>query len=364
MTNSPLSTTSNEQSISCDNDATDHCESQLVTTSKNSSDDCQYNNNNNELIVTDKHFNGYDQDGDVLTIDMERLNCERQMKMEQLMKEQEELDVLVEKVFAKHARDRMNMADTIKQMESHAESIIDNALNVLLRSSSNSTTAHDLDQEELDAVLRQRRIDLQNEREQWLKTTEQEDKLLSECVSNEAEERRRKSMNEIAKKMAEVDLLVLSKSGKEREKYDVICSEIMNDHNILEDFVVSMRERADERSVMLQSQIDLIERALLDISLIEMNRRNEKVDTNAVKEECSSETNTATTSQPTPSSGHRSIIRAHYEEECVVCMSNSVKLLISPCGHVCLCEECATSLDDCPMCRTRITNRILLSGTN
>ena len=44
-------------------------------------------------------------------------------------------------------------------------------------------------------------------------------------------------------------------------------------------------------------------------------------------------------------------------EECVICMDGAKTHLLSPCGHQCVCAECAESLMErlvpvCPTCRT------------
>ncbi|KHN85576.1 Mitochondrial fission process protein 1 [Toxocara canis] len=74
------------------------------------------------------------------------------------------------------------------------------------------------------------------------------------------------------------------------------------------------------------------------------------VDQSAINKKGSS-TSDSTSLNPTSSSSH-SIVKARYEEECVVCMDRPVKLLISPCGHVCICEQCSLSVEECPLCRT------------
>lgn len=44
--------------------------------------------------------------------------------------------------------------------------------------------------------------------------------------------------------------------------------------------------------------------------------------------------------------------------ECVICMDNPYDVVIVPCGHYCICEECsvrlAASRMNCPICRGRI----------
>lgn len=47
-------------------------------------------------------------------------------------------------------------------------------------------------------------------------------------------------------------------------------------------------------------------------------------------------------------------------EECVVCMDGPRSHVIAPCGHKCLCANCASTcpaqMTKCPMCRVNITN--------
>lgn len=46
------------------------------------------------------------------------------------------------------------------------------------------------------------------------------------------------------------------------------------------------------------------------------------------------------------------------DEKCLICMTNSIDVMISPCNHMCLCSECTESLKSntnlCPMCRRTI----------
>lgn len=44
--------------------------------------------------------------------------------------------------------------------------------------------------------------------------------------------------------------------------------------------------------------------------------------------------------------------------DCVVCLSNEKDTVFVPCGHYYCCLECSTRLKDCPICRTRILQKI------
>lgn len=44
--------------------------------------------------------------------------------------------------------------------------------------------------------------------------------------------------------------------------------------------------------------------------------------------------------------------------KCVICFENPKQVIILPCGHVCLCEECSNRiLLSCPMCRKDIVSK-------
>ena len=59
------------------------------------------------------------------------------------------------------------------------------------------------------------------------------------------------------------------------------------------------------------------------------------------------------------SSNDRTSVMIHDREHCVVCMSTKKTHLLVPCGHMCVCEGCAASIQNvnredrkCPICRT------------
>ncbi|XP_011875936.1 PREDICTED: mitochondrial ubiquitin ligase activator of NFKB 1 [Vollenhovia emeryi] len=46
------------------------------------------------------------------------------------------------------------------------------------------------------------------------------------------------------------------------------------------------------------------------------------------------------------------------DQICVVCRTNAREIILLPCGHVCICEDCSVSINNnCPICRTQITHR-------
>ncbi|EZA62430.1 hypothetical protein DMN91_003756 [Ooceraea biroi] len=46
------------------------------------------------------------------------------------------------------------------------------------------------------------------------------------------------------------------------------------------------------------------------------------------------------------------------DQICVVCKTNAREIILLPCGHVCICEDCSASINNnCPICRTQITQK-------
>uniref|UniRef100_A0A8C4F7I4 RING-type domain-containing protein n=1 Tax=Dicentrarchus labrax TaxID=13489 RepID=A0A8C4F7I4_DICLA len=60
-----------------------------------------------------------------------------------------------------------------------------------------------------------------------------------------------------------------------------------------------------------------------------------------------------TPSAPSPVEGPGS-------SECVVCMESGSQVIFLPCGHVCCCQVCSDALQNCPLCRNNISQRIRL----
>lgn len=45
-------------------------------------------------------------------------------------------------------------------------------------------------------------------------------------------------------------------------------------------------------------------------------------------------------------------------ELCVVCRENPKEVVLLPCGHVCICEDCSDDVTNlCPVCRAEIQSR-------
>eukprot|EP00922_Rhytidocystis_sp_ex-Travisia-forbesii_P001756 GHVS01002482.1.p1 GENE.GHVS01002482.1~~GHVS01002482.1.p1 ORF type:complete len:551 (+),score=54.95 GHVS01002482.1:618-2270(+) len=41
--------------------------------------------------------------------------------------------------------------------------------------------------------------------------------------------------------------------------------------------------------------------------------------------------------------------------KCVVCMTDPDEAALDPCGHICMCMNCALQVDNCPICRTEVS---------
>uniref|UniRef100_A0A023EWL2 Putative e3 ubiquitin-protein ligase lrsam1 n=1 Tax=Triatoma infestans TaxID=30076 RepID=A0A023EWL2_TRIIF len=52
------------------------------------------------------------------------------------------------------------------------------------------------------------------------------------------------------------------------------------------------------------------------------------------------------------------------EHECVVCMQYQCEMVYIPCGHLCCCKHCSVQLDNCPLCRTEIQQKITVFLTS
>ena len=56
--------------------------------------------------------------------------------------------------------------------------------------------------------------------------------------------------------------------------------------------------------------------------------------------------------------GGASDTQGNVSRECVVCMNAQRTTMLRPCGHVCVCSECAEAVSTCPLCRQSIADRI------
>ncbi|XP_056011978.1 E3 ubiquitin-protein ligase LRSAM1-like [Ostrea edulis] len=58
-----------------------------------------------------------------------------------------------------------------------------------------------------------------------------------------------------------------------------------------------------------------------------------------------------------------SILARGLNSECVICLDKQSAVIFLSCGHVCCCEECSGKVQECPLCRGIIKQRIKLSST-
>ncbi|CAM9376334.1 unnamed protein product, partial [Ectocarpus sp. 6 AP-2014] len=59
-----------------------------------------------------------------------------------------------------------------------------------------------------------------------------------------------------------------------------------------------------------------------------------------------------------PSSEARPAEHERERNECIVCMTDEVNCVLVPCGHHCICLTCASRLEECPICRRAVTQKI------
>jgi hypothetical protein len=45
-------------------------------------------------------------------------------------------------------------------------------------------------------------------------------------------------------------------------------------------------------------------------------------------------------------------------DECAICFCEKRTVVCMPCRHLCLCDDCAPSIDDCPLCRVPLVSRL------
>ena len=55
-----------------------------------------------------------------------------------------------------------------------------------------------------------------------------------------------------------------------------------------------------------------------------------------------------------------SIVEVRDETICSICKTNQANIILSPCGHKCICYECSTLMQNnkCPLCRIQITTKL------
>jgi hypothetical protein len=47
-------------------------------------------------------------------------------------------------------------------------------------------------------------------------------------------------------------------------------------------------------------------------------------------------------------------------QKCCVCIEKYSNIVIVPCGHLITCFDCSSELDNCPICRVKITDTVVL----
>jgi hypothetical protein len=50
------------------------------------------------------------------------------------------------------------------------------------------------------------------------------------------------------------------------------------------------------------------------------------------------------------------------EQDCILCVDLHANIMLKPCQHTGFCEQCAYKLDICPICRSEIRERIIITS--
>ena len=54
------------------------------------------------------------------------------------------------------------------------------------------------------------------------------------------------------------------------------------------------------------------------------------------------------------------LAQALAKPECVVCMDAEATMVLTPCGHMCVCQGCSLGVSACPICRGPVGSKVLL----
>jgi len=103
------------------------------------------------------------------------------------------------------------------------------------------------------------------------------------------------------------------------------------------------------------------ERMWFPVLLDTLQRRVAALQREQQGDETTSSSSSISTSIPLPSTS--SIMAdavGHLKEHshCVICLDPPPQICIDPCGHFCMCQGCASKVEQCPLCRRQIVKRI------
>ena len=138
----------------------------------------------------------------------------------------------------------------------------------------------------------------------------------------------------------------------------------------------------DQEIIHLQAQKDLIEQQVENLSseLVATNIRVEELKLNSkralmvgglcvvagyfyIKTTRHQDLQNTDDSNSEGEVGEREVIEVPDSLECIVCMTNMKEVMLEPCGHVCICRDCADRMRlpsgrvKCPVCRIRADTR-------
>jgi hypothetical protein len=54
----------------------------------------------------------------------------------------------------------------------------------------------------------------------------------------------------------------------------------------------------------------------------------------------------------------RNVLKTRNSNACTICWDHDAIVAAMPCGHLCLCEGCSNGMLECPICRTKIDQKV------
>lgn len=106
-------------------------------------------------------------------------------------------------------------------------------------------------------------------------------------------------------------------------------------HSVDEEHLYHLKEKYEQNilnNILNNCIQQMIDQSIVENSNIEINNSNTEISTN----------NYSTTKNSI---------------ECIVCYDQDINILLTPCNHICLCENCSLRITECPKCRSIITKR-------
>uniref|UniRef100_A0A673BDS1 RING-type domain-containing protein n=1 Tax=Sphaeramia orbicularis TaxID=375764 RepID=A0A673BDS1_9TELE len=215
-----------------------------------------------------------------------------------------------------------------------------------------------LDAENLQEVLVDQRTALSDLLQQLLKQRDQREQELRQVL---AEMELKSESNQQNYWMIQYQRLLdakplslrMQEAGVERELVNLLCKLSAQHylpilaHNRVTTEALRHMSASDLKKVCLKMH-HFSDNIYLDINLCHITQHNVAMPSPPL-----TPGTPVTPSAPSPVEGPGS-------SECVVCMETGSQVIFLPCGHVCCCQVCSDALQNCPLCRSTISQRVRL----